>query len=71
VERAKEILMKRVDTEMVWFQDSLEQKDSELVQALRNQDGTAIEKNPDQADKIQHMSGRELATHITIIKGGG
>lgn len=71
MERAKEILMKRVDTEMVWFQDSLGEKDAELVQALRNQDGSAIVKHPDQVDKIQHMSGRELATHITIIKGGG
>jgi hypothetical protein len=56
---------------MVWFQDSLGEKDAELVQALRNQDGSAIVKHPDQVDKIQHMSGRELATHITIIKGGG
>ncbi len=42
-------------------QGILEQKQAELVQALRTRDGIAIEKSADQMDEIQYASERDLA----------
>jgi DnaK suppressor protein len=43
------------------FQDALERKQAELVRALQNRDGIAIEKSADQMDEIQYASERDLA----------
>lgn len=43
------------------FQKILEQKQSELIQALRTRDGIAIEKSADQMDEIQYAYERDLA----------
>jgi DnaK suppressor protein len=43
------------------FRESLERKAAELVGALRNRDGIAIEKSADQMDEIQYASERDLA----------
>ena len=53
--------MNTAHTEMGRFQEVLERKAAELVQALRKRDGIAIEKSPDQMDEIQYASQRELA----------
>ena len=42
------------------FQEILERKEAELVRALRNRDGIAIEKSADQMDEIQYASERDL-----------
>jgi DnaK suppressor protein len=52
--------MKTVHTEKNGFQEMLERKEAELVQALRYRDGIAIEKSADQMDEIQSASEREL-----------
>jgi DnaK suppressor protein len=54
-------LMKRVLSGMVGFQETLEQKQSELVRLLRTRDGIAIEKSADQMDEIQYATERDLA----------
>ena len=43
------------------FRKILEQKQGELVQALRTRDGIAIEKSADQMDEIQYAYERDLA----------
>jgi DnaK suppressor protein len=43
------------------FQKTLEQKQTELVQALRTRDCLAIEKSADHRDEIQHAYERDLA----------
>lgn len=48
-------------SEMTGFQEILERKEAELVQALRTRDGIAIEKSADQMDEIQYASERDLA----------
>jgi RNA polymerase-binding transcription factor len=53
--------MKTTSTEMGGFRESLERKAAELVGALRNRDGIAIEKSADQMDEIQYASERDLA----------
>jgi DnaK suppressor protein len=53
--------MKMALIETAGFQDILERKEAELVQALRTRDGIAIEKSADQMDEIQYASERDLA----------
>jgi len=53
--------MKIADTDMGGLQGTLERKEAELVQVLRNRDGIAIEKSADQMDEIQDASERDLA----------
>jgi DnaK suppressor protein len=53
--------MKTTSTEMNGFREILERKAAELVGALRNRDGIAIEKSADQMDEIQYASERDLA----------
>src|SRR3982751_489343 len=48
-------------TELNKFRESLEAKQAELVQVLRNRDGIAIEKSPDALDEVQNAAERELA----------
>jgi DnaK suppressor protein len=48
-------------TEYSKFKDTLEKKQTELVQVLRNREGIAIEKSPDALDEVQHAAERELA----------
>src|SRR3982750_3334543 len=48
-------------TELNKFRESLEAKQAELVQGLRNRDGIAIEKSPDALDEVQNAAERELA----------
>lgn len=48
-------------TELNKFKAILEAKQAELVQALRDRDGIAIEKSPDALDEVQHATERELA----------
>ena len=43
------------------FQEILERKEAELIRALRERDGIAIEKSADQMDEIQYASERDLA----------
>jgi DnaK suppressor protein len=43
------------------FKNILDRKEAELTQSLRNRDGIAIEKSPDQMDEIQYASERDLA----------
>jgi DnaK suppressor protein len=53
--------MKKAQPGMGGFQEILEQKQTELVQVLRNRDGIAIEKSAEQMDEIQYASERDLA----------
>jgi DnaK suppressor protein len=53
--------MKLVSTGMGGVKEILERKEGELVHALRNRDGIAIEKSADQMDEIQYASERDLA----------
>jgi DnaK suppressor protein len=53
--------MKTARTEMGGVRETLERKEAELVQVLRNRDGIAIEKSADQMDEIQDASERDLA----------
>ena len=43
------------------FKTILDRKEAELVRSLRQRDGIAIEKSPDQMDEIQFASERDLA----------
>jgi DnaK suppressor protein len=43
------------------FRNTLEAKQAELVQFVRNRDAIAIEKSPDALDEVQHAAERELA----------
>ena len=43
------------------FKATLESRQAELVQLVRNRDGIAIEKSPDALDEVQHAAERELA----------
>jgi len=43
------------------FKNTLEGKQSELAQFVRNREGIAIEKSPDALDEVQHAAERELA----------
>jgi len=49
------------NTEMNKFRRTLEAKQAELSQALRNRDGILIEKSPDALDEVQNATERELA----------
>lgn len=53
--------MKTASTEMVEFQQILENKRTELAQVLQTRDGIAIEKSADPMDEIQYASERDLA----------
>jgi DnaK suppressor protein len=53
--------MKTAATTTGEFRKILEQKQGELVQALRTRDGIAIEKSADQMDEIQYAYERDLA----------
>ena len=53
--------MKIASSEINGFQAILEQREAELVQALRMRDGIAIEKSADQMDEIQYAYERDLA----------
>ena len=53
--------MKIAHIEMGGFQEILERKEAELVEVLRNRDGIAIEKSPDQLDESQYALERDLA----------
>jgi len=48
-------------SELNKFKNSLETKQAELVQFVRNREGIAIEKSPDALDEVQHAAERELA----------
>jgi DnaK suppressor protein len=48
-------------SELNKFRNSLETKQAELVQFVRNREGIAIEKSPDALDEVQHAAERELA----------
>ena len=48
-------------TDVAGFQETLERKQSELLQVLRRRDGIAIEKSADPMDEIQYASERDLA----------
>src|SRR5499427_4240558 len=48
-------------SELKKFKETLEAKQAELEQSVRNRDGIAIEKTPDALDEVQHASERELA----------
>lgn len=50
-------------SELTKFRNTLEAKQAELVQTIRNRGGMAIEKSPDALDEAQHASERELAIH--------
>ncbi len=43
------------------FQKILQEKESELLQLVRNRDEIAIEKTPDALDEVQRAAERELA----------
>jgi len=47
--------------ELKKFRETLEAKQRELEQLVRNRDGIAIEKSPDALDEVQHAAERELA----------
>ena len=47
--------------ELKKFRETLEAKQKELQQLVRNRDGIAIEKSPDALDEVQHAAERELA----------
>jgi DnaK suppressor protein len=47
--------------ELKKFKETLEAKQRELVQLVRNREGIAIEKSPDALDEVQHAAERELA----------
>jgi DnaK suppressor protein len=51
----------KTDSKTNGFQEVLERQEAELVQVLRNRDGIAIEKCPDQMDEIQFATARDLA----------
>ncbi len=53
--------MKTAQIEMDGVRGILEQKEAELVQALRERSGLAIEKSADQLDEIQYASERDLS----------
>ena len=48
-------------SELNKFRNTLESKQTELVQFVRNREGIAIEKSPDALDEVQHAAERELA----------
>src|SRR5499427_3938272 len=48
-------------TELNKFRNTLEAKQAELEQLVRNRDGITIEKSADALDEVQHASERELA----------
>jgi DnaK suppressor protein len=47
--------------ELKKFKETLEAKQAELEQFVRNREGIAIEKSPDALDEVQHAAERELA----------
>src|SRR6201995_4111269 len=48
-------------SELNKFRNTLEAKQAELEQFLRNREGITIEKSADALDEVQHASERELA----------
>ncbi len=48
-------------TELNKYKETLETKQAELAQFLRNRDGITIEKSPDALDEVQNAAERELA----------
>jgi len=48
-------------SELKKFKETLEAKQAELEQFVRNREGIAIEKSPDALDEVQHAAERELA----------
>jgi DnaK suppressor protein len=48
-------------TELNKFKNTLEAKQAELSNFVRNREGIAIEKSPDALDEVQHAAERELA----------
>jgi DnaK suppressor protein len=52
--------MSTAGTAVKWLQQSLERKEAELVRALQDRDGIAIDKSADQMDEIQFASERDL-----------
>jgi DnaK suppressor protein len=48
-------------SELNKFKNTLETRQAELVQFVRNREGIAIEKSPDALDEVQHAAERELA----------
>jgi len=48
-------------SELKKFKETLEVKQAELEQFVRNREGIAIEKSPDALDEVQHAAERELA----------
>jgi DnaK suppressor protein len=53
--------MKLGPTNLIGFQQILEQKQAELVHVLRVRDGIEIEKSADPMDEIQYATERDLA----------
>src|SRR6202142_3030486 len=53
--------VKMTKNELKKFKETLEAKQRELQQLVRNRDGIAIEKSPDALDEVQHAAERELA----------
>jgi DnaK suppressor protein len=49
------------ETELNKFEKTLESKQAELEQIVRNRDGIVIEKSADALDEVQHAAERELA----------
>jgi DnaK suppressor protein len=49
------------ETELNKFKKTLESKQAELEQIVRNRDGIVIEKSADALDEVQHAAERELA----------
>lgn len=48
-------------TELNKYRNTLEAKQAELEQFIRNREGITIEKSPDALDEVQHAAERELA----------
>jgi DnaK suppressor protein len=53
--------MKKASNAMGGFHESLERKQVELVQVLRNRDHITIQTSADQMDEIQYASERDMA----------
>jgi DnaK suppressor protein len=47
--------------ELKKYRETLEAKQAELEQLVRNREGITIEKSPDALDEVQHAAERELA----------
>ncbi len=48
-------------TDVKKYRNTLEAKQAELEQFIRNREGITIEKSPDALDEVQHAAERELA----------